>query len=141
MDMHGLVPGTAGTKQRSDMNDNIPSSTNRHCITLGFDLAIDEQLAAGNIELPAVPRATQHAALVAVNKLELIGWQCGARDRPAAKRAAIMRAIVQQREELPANIKDADVLAINSHQFALAGCNLRAFANHKFLFGCHAGCA
>jgi hypothetical protein len=58
-----LVVSTAGTKQRSDMNDNIPGSTNRHCITLGFDLAIDEQLAAGNIELPAVPGADDDRAV------------------------------------------------------------------------------
>src|SRR3984957_6596088 len=88
------------------------------------------RLPGADIELPAMPRATDDLALARILVLpRLVGLDEPGQDA-LAHRAALMRAAVEQAEELAAEIEHRDRTAAHGHQLPAARWNLGNRRDH-----------
>jgi len=71
---------------------------------------VEPGLPRPDIEFPAVPRAAEYFPRPAVRVLAGQGRLQETRQTPDAERAGLVRAAIPQREELPADVEDADGL-------------------------------
>src|SRR5262249_15757675 len=78
-------------------------------------------LAGADVELPAVPRTAQHFALARQPVFPRRGRLQPAEQRATAQRRALVRAAIEQCEELAVDVEDADLAPLYRDDLTGAG--------------------